>query len=595
MLLGFADAGGEAGAAGERIRRAAGIVGAEPAILRSGIVTLASWSSPAGSEVDRDRGVVVDGRIEWDRGDAAPNVESLRRVAGDFALMGGTHDALVLASGPAGGHRPIYVTSAESGLVMASTSMSLLLALIPSRPSLDVEYLAGRAVAGFVDVLSRAGTPYRGISRLPPGEAWFLTPDRQARVASTFRPLAEREHRSSERDLAMLLRTAFQASVRRAMTHATRVGVMVGGGVDSSGLLAAAWSQGGSEGRRNVHAFAWDYATYHGDDRPYLDRLVQSLGVEPHRVRPREAVPHVGTSFVLDGMPASPPPAPLTLALEQRARSAGMDVLLTGVGGDSVLDGEPQLLGELALQRPLRALRIAARLRGPEPAGPAWRLRQYVVRPLLSRVLPSVGRRARARNRVLAPYPWAGARVRRFLCDMAQRTSARPPSLGSDPAQRYEELAGAPFLAEMSFARAQEEATTGCVRREPFFDDEFLRVVATLPPLSLLHGGYLRGLFRESMRGVVPDEVRLRETKAILQPALAEMVAAAGGFRRLEDLADVRMMADLGLAEPRSFRACFDALARDPARSSWYWVWPALAVEAFLREYDGHTGKGAVS
>jgi hypothetical protein len=64
------------------------------------------------------------------------------------------------------------------------------------------------------------------------------------------------------------------------------------------------------------------------------------------------------------------------------------------------------------------------------------------------------------------------------------------------------------------------------------------------------------------------------------------MVTAAGGLEALEDLVDVRMLADLGLVEPGPFRAHFEAVKEHPLDIGWRSMWPVLATEAFLREYD---------
>jgi hypothetical protein len=143
-----------------------------------------------------------------------------------------------------------------------------------------------------------------------------------------------------------------------------------------------------------------------------------------------------------------------------------------------------------------------------------------------------------------------------------------------------------PFLAEMARIRSQQEVATGLRRTEPLFDDTLLRFVATLPPMALLSGGYLRGLMRASMRGVLPDEVTFRPWKAYMDPALVEMVAGAGGFGTFDDLARVSRLADLGLVEPARFRVAFDKLAGRPLDVFWSTVWHALAVEEFLRRYD---------
>src|SRR5258708_33345152 len=110
-----------------------------------------------------------------------------------------------------------------------------------------------------------------------------------------------------------------------------------------------------------------------------------------------------------------------------------------------------------------------------------------------------------------------------------------------------------PFLSAIALLRAQQEEATQCRRANPLFDDEVLRLVATLSPLALFAGEYRRGLLRWSMADVLPEPVKARVNKAYMEPAIARMVRAAGGFEPLRDLARVRRLADLGLVEPSRF------------------------------------------
>ena len=128
----------------------------------------------------------------------------------------------------------------------------------------------------------------------------------------------------------------------------------------------------------------------------------------------------------------------------------------------------------------------------------------------------------------------------------------------------------------------------GYTLRSPFLDDDFLRFVATLPPLSLMQGGFLRGLMRDAMRGLVPESLRLRETKGTFYWFVEQTLEKAGSLDVLKALADTRMLADLGLVEPKSFREFFDALRSAPNDSVNYSdAWRVLAAEAFLRLHAG--------
>jgi hypothetical protein len=123
--------------------------------------------------------------------------------------------------------------------------------------------------------------------------------------------------------------------------------------------------------------------------------------------------------------------------------------------------------------------------------------------------------------------------------------------------------------------------------RAPLFDDDLLRFAATLPPFSLLRGGYLRGLMRESMRSFVPEDVRLRETKGAWYWFIQQTIDLAGGLGAFAELVDVRMLAELGLVEPAPFRALFEDSARFPMGADYKVIWGVLSAEAFVRHHAG--------
>jgi asparagine synthetase B (glutamine-hydrolysing) len=159
------------------------------------------------------------------------------------------------------------------------------------------------------------------------------------------------------------------------------------------------------------------------------------------------------------------------------------------------------------------------------------------------------------------------------------------------PAARYARLLRFPSLSRWLQMRVQEEAVGGYALRAPFFDDDFLRFASTLPPLSLMQGGFLRGLMRDAMRGLVPEGLRLRETKGTFFFFTEQTIAAAGGLDILSGLADVRMLAALDLVNRNSFRAFFDGFRGVPhLDATYYELWHVLSIEAFLRQHsaEGH-------
>jgi len=544
----------------------------------------ALWAWPPAS-VDLTRTSVIEGWLDLQ---GPITLTSVRQAGGDFALAAPMHDGLLLAAGPAGGHRPIFVARPSSSSLLASTRLSALLRVLPPRCALDLDFLAASIVhfGGYPS----SKTPYRNIQRLPLGEAWLALRDGNQERLSTFRPLAARELRVSERDTAVLFREALTSSVRRAIQGARRVAVAVSGGLDSSAVFSIAQSLANAGDLADPPlGLAFDFdAPSAGDDRAYWQSLAEHLKVNILGITPGEASGFLRPQLVLDAIPCRAATTALSVTLAKRALEQGVGVVLSGVGGDDVANGQLALFGDLVRKGRLRAATTALLgMRGLYHMGKAHRLR-YLALTSMRPFVPSMVKRAAWAREMNGMYPWAGPRLRRHLRDVATVWISAPrPSLDDEPSERYRKLLALPIFRFIHLIRHQEEAAGGNIRRDPFLDDEFLRFVATLPAFSLMQGGFLRGLLRESMRGLLPERVRLRETKGYVAYAIMQMVAAAGGSRVIEDLSDVRMLADLQIIEPKPFQRHFKRILREPFCIGLGGFWPAIAAEAFVRQHAG--------
>jgi len=389
----------------------------------------------------------------------------------------------------------------------------------------------------------------------------------------------------SPAEAAVALRAALEVAVDRTLAGAKRVAVMTGGGVDSSTLLALAV---GRARRRGGSAFgvALDFEGP-GDDRPHRRVLETELGCEILRVRPEDAAHRFGVLWSgVDAVPLTWPGGAMEIEMLARAKAHGADVALMGVGADELFDGDPRALAELVRGgRVARAVTSARALRGfTRPRRPVIR---YVVRPLVASIVP---RAVRRRHALRAPQPlpsWAGPRLREHARAWRAQEIEQSLSRPRTAAERFVRFDASPSHDHLAWLRHQEQVASGLERRDPYLDRDLVRFVTALPPTWLLHGGTRRGLFREAVRGLLPESIRVRADKASFEPAFARFVEASGGFAALRPLANLSELASLGLVEPASFGAAFDAFAVRP-EDGWGDVWPALAVEAFLR---GRTGR----
>jgi asparagine synthase (glutamine-hydrolysing) len=508
-------------------------------------------------------------------------VHNASRLPGDYALIAGQPNGLLLARGRLAG-RCLYAARTDRGVVAACSRLEPLIAVV-GRVTANVRTLAALILAEGSDDFG--ATVFREVRRVEASQAIVVG---SSGVVDSDQAKLESTPRSGRPDeLAEALRAALHRAVQRSIEGRRKVGVLVSGGLDSSCVLAHAVAIARGAGRPEVDAINLSFAG-HGDDRPYFKDLCDALGIVPVQVAPAEASRQVVRALTADAAPTISPAAAWDLTLRERARDRGAEVVLTGNGGDHVFNGDPRIFARRALKGHLfdafrRAVRFQRQSRASIP-----RAFRYVVSPPVISVAPGI-QRARRRRSAIKRWPWAGPRLREVIEDLYVQ---KPPDLewtSSTSAPRFERLVRKEFMY-LAEHRGQAEAASAIVRVNPLWDDELVALTAGFPQEVLLHGDRWRGLFRLAMPSIVPDSVRLRPDKAWFEPAIAEMVGGSD-LGALRDLARMQMLGDLGLVEPARYRLHFEAVLSAGSESlHWLAIWPALAVEAFARSQWNKAG-----
>jgi asparagine synthase (glutamine-hydrolysing) len=479
---------------------------------------------------------------------------------------------MLFARGPYGG-RPLYFAAEGSNqTLLVSSRLEPIVRSLDRPVALDEDRLAA-LLAGTAG-LNLCATVYRGVSRLQSCEVARVTREGMTRV--TRRPRWTAAPVGSADDMAAELFERISCVVDRSVGSFSKVAVMAGGGLDSSGLLATLVRRAQRVSDFTASAYAIDYPA-DGDDRPHLAVLAKHLSLQPHRIKPAEAVSLVPNTFVVDAAPLHGPTSPFFVLAARRAQREGAAALLTGWGGDLLFDGNmDQFIEQARTGDWLGAVRDVARLELLWRSSPLRQVRDYLLRPILKGALPPSWYATfwRLRIRRSEKWGWARGRLRETMS-----VPENPPELDWRDA-----VATAPGMDDAAEERGQHEVAFGIPRLDPYLDPEIAEFMTSLPQAMLVHGHRLRGLYRLAMQGVLPESVRMRRDKAEFEPAIRELFDCAAGQAEFRRLLRMEALGDLGLLEPRLYR---EALARSLKDHREWLEWPPLAIEAFVQKQQG--------
>jgi asparagine synthase (glutamine-hydrolysing) len=433
-----------------------------------------------------------------------------------FALA--IHDAatgtLTLARDPLG-IKPLYVYARGDGAVFAS-ELKAILAALGGELAVDP---GGMAASILYYWLPPGFDAVCGVTQLPAG-TW--------REYHRDGSMAEREYWSAS-DVAtraaagpaLDLRTTITSAVQAHLVSDVPVGSFLSGGLDSSVITALAHRQDPALEAYTIAFRAEDHRLEAmPDDARYARLLARHLGIRLHEI---ELSPNVVDLLprmvdVLDE-PIGDPAAINTLLMCEAARTAGVKVVLSGMGADELFGGYRKHLACL----------LAARYRRL-PDG----LRKGVVTPAVNHLPVAV------RGRGLRTFRWAQRFVsfaalpeeqafRRSytLYDPAQLDALLDPDL-IDCVDRvleehravYEDNELEDHVARMCLAdtrmfmpglnltytdRASMAASTEV--RVPFVDPQVFAAAFSQPASARIRGRTQKAALREAARGWLPDQV----------------------------------------------------------------------------------------
>lgn len=440
------------------------------------------------------------------------------RLLGDFAfaLWNPETRQLVCARDLMGG-KPLYYVHANRHFYFSNT-----LELLRSVPGLSLEL--DEVFAGDFLLqewcLDADRTAFRHIRRLPPGHLLTYAPDRVAVRRYVELPIEEPLTLKRPEEYLERFRSLLADAVRDRLPHGPCT-IFLSGGLDSTSVAATVCGIIRSEATSSrPQALTVDCRPLLPDEESdYASVAAKHLGL-PMEILPRPAcLPYEG--WDLQVCTPEPYNDPLLLAgqLQYRRASAHSRVVLTGYGGDDILTGQswPYLAYLLRRRRFASAAKtfgsylwkhrrippLRAGLRtglfgwiGPAdtPRFPDW------LDPVFSRRLDLRGR-------------WMGTH--------------KPPTNPHPLHPLAYDVLRSHFWSNSFEAEEPEWTRLPLQVRSPLLDLRVVRFLLRVPPVPwCMH----KNLLRQTMRGVLPQEILVRR-KVPLQGDLLAAVSATGQWR----------------------------------------------------------------
>ncbi|MFQ6030165.1 MAG: asparagine synthase (glutamine-hydrolyzing), partial [Dehalococcoidia bacterium] len=532
-----------------------------------------------------DADLILHSYILW-------GAECLQRIVGDFAFViwDQQKHQLFCARDPMG-IKTFYYFQDERRFILASDIAAIL--TNPGVPQQLDQLKVGLILLG--NLSEAEHTLFQGISQILPASA--LTVTRRGVTKEMFwepDPWKTIKY-ATEQDYIDHFREVFDTAIKCRLRSLGSTGISLSGGMDSTSIActAAQMIQQGQAPGASLESFSSVFKEFSKvDESRYIQQVLESWDIKAHLICGDD---FWGFKPMRESAMLWNYPYPLSFharheALLTTARNAGVRVMLTGEGGDELLI--PGIGYQMDLLRSLRLSRLRQELSYLDQRScryfwmEAVRFHLAGVRDLMPQPLQQIYRKLRPGTF----DPWLNEKT-------LHRSGAlqhRPMEL-SDPQTRsvyhLSQYVGpiavsrSPFvwyITEMD-ARYQIEA------RHPFLDRRVVDFLTRVPPNLKVSGVWAKYLLRQSMQGILPDEVRLRRSKSDFGDI------TESGFHkeetRLRGLLERGFLVQAGWIKRSEIKDLYDRVAGGERAASHH-LTPLVVLEEWLHQHFTSNGSG---
>jgi asparagine synthase (glutamine-hydrolysing) len=482
------------------------------------------------------------------------------RVRGDFGFaVWDTRAEVLTCSRDALGIRPLYWWN-DGRLAIVSSDVRAIVSHQNVRVQPNerhvCELLLGTGLSNHTDTL------YKGVGRIPGGHT-LTVKGGACRVERYWRPpLGDMVVGASGGDFVEELLAHLSRAARARASLRSNTRVALSGGLDSSLVLGVA--------RRSAIDVGASSIVFPGevhDESEWMIPVVGAVGADWDAIpwRPRTWDDVLQDSARAQYLPAYPNTSSEMFTRGGVRRAA----MLTGLGGDQLMNGYEVHFTDLIASRQWRNIGVAVRsgnadqIVGVLAAAIRARTTNRLVRPR-SPSLPDWLGRALTGQPVSAPVPDAAG-------DASTRAAvSRYRSLNDTWQSHMLEI------DDMSASRAELEM------RHPFLDRDLVEWALRVPDSERWHGADRRWLERRALRRVLPEPISQRRGK----PEFSRTFENEFDAMNVWQLAGSLRCEDLDWIDGERLRVALGqrgSTNRDDAVLSLYSLWSILAIEAWIR------------
>ena len=492
-----------------------------------------------------------------------------------FAIWDGNNRELLLARDRLG-IKPLYYTESRHGLIFASELKPILQCHGVDR-ALDWEAVG--------HLLTFLATPSErsivaGIRKLEPARVATARAGEPIRIDRYWDVTFQPDERASEAELIERLRALLEESVALHRVSDVPVGAFLSGGIDSSAVVATLARQH----YEPVKTFSIGFSEDGFDELTHARDVAARFGTDHYDlvVRPDVVAIVEDLTWYLDE-PFGDTSAIPTYMVSKLA-AAHVKVVLTGDGGDEVFAGYERYLVEEreqsfdALPRPLR--RAAGAVGTMLPAG--TRGKRFLQHLALDG----------ARRYVDASTMFRDDDLRRLLQPDAYRMVATNPgaeraaqsmaTFDNDWLSAVQRWDLAAYLPQDILTKVDRMTMAHSIEaRPPLIDHRLVEFAATVPARYRLHNGRTKHLFKQAMRGVLPDHIIDRPKQGFAVPLAQWLRKDLATFAR--DILLSPTARERGLFDLRHVERLLQL--NDRGRNLDLQLWTILSLELWCRRF----------